>query len=112
MSTRSHIGIENSDGSVRYVYCHFDSYKNLEILRKHYNTSKQVKALIKMGDMSHLAPTIDKCMFYKRDCKGKLRVEKASCRSEFLMKCIEDFTFLFINGTWYWKRWSNPLTEN
>ncbi len=26
MSTHSYIGIENSDGSITYAYCHFDGY--------------------------------------------------------------------------------------
>jgi hypothetical protein len=49
MSTRSTIAIENKDGSIEKVYCHFDGYlqHNGTILQNHYKTEAQVRLLIK-----------------------------------------------------------------
>jgi len=60
MSTRSNIGILNSDKSVNLIYCHWDGYPshNGKILLKHYTTTAKVRALLKLGDISSLAPEI------------------------------------------------------
>jgi hypothetical protein len=49
MSTRSTISIENEDGSIDKVYCHFDGYleHNGRILLNHYKTEPEVRELIK-----------------------------------------------------------------
>lgn len=56
MSTRSRIGIENPDGSVTSIYCHFDG--NPEgvgyTLLFSYASEEQVKELIALGDLSYL----------------------------------------------------------
>ena len=54
MSTRSRIGILNSDGSIDSVYHHFDGYPEwLGVrLKRNYKTSAKVRALIEGGDIS------------------------------------------------------------
>lgn len=56
MATRSTIAIENLDGTVSQVYCHWDGY--LEgvgaTLLKHYNTREAVQKLISGGAISSL----------------------------------------------------------
>lgn len=52
MSTHAYIGIENSDGSVTYAYCHHDGYlahlgKQLVDLSR-----EQAREIIDQGDMS------------------------------------------------------------
>ena len=56
MSTRSTISIQNEDGTVLTVYCHFDGYPehNGRILLDHYNDEKLARELISFGDMSYL----------------------------------------------------------
>ena len=56
MSTRSYIGILNSDNSVDYVYCHYDGYPeyNGVILSEYYNNEDIVRDLISLGDLSSL----------------------------------------------------------
>ena len=56
MSTRSAIGYLQPSGSVRAVFCHWDGYPSHQepILKKHYNTTSKVKALVKPGFMSSL----------------------------------------------------------
>lgn len=61
MATRSRIGIEHEDGVVESIYCHWDGYpsNNGSILQEHYRDSKKVEELIKLGDISSLAPEIE-----------------------------------------------------
>jgi hypothetical protein len=115
MSTRSYIGIVNDDERVRLVYCHFDSYQNLDILINNYNTPDKINELLDMGDIRSLGPTISESEFYIRDCNedsGYNKARIACCISEFLLECVEDYTFLFKNGKWIWRQWSKPLSED
>jgi len=59
MSTRSLIAIE-SDNKIKSVYVHWDGYlkKNGVVLQENYTTQAQVEALIELGDISSLGPTV------------------------------------------------------
>jgi len=60
MSTHAYVGIENSDGSVTYMYVHFDGY--IEDLGRKLAplTRDEAKAFIQMGDSRTLGePFID-----------------------------------------------------
>ncbi len=61
MATRSRIGIENENGTVTSIYCHWDGYieNNGVILHKHYKEREKVQKLIDLGSISSLAPEID-----------------------------------------------------
>jgi hypothetical protein len=56
MATRSRIGIENENGTIESIYCHWDGYpdNNGKILARHYTDTEKVKALIGLGDISSL----------------------------------------------------------
>ena len=71
MSTRSNIGIQNEDGSVEMVYCHWDGYlsNNGAILRKHYLTESKIRKLIAGGDMSSLEDMPSKIDYYGQRSK-------------------------------------------
>ena len=60
MATRSTIAIENLDGTVSQVYCHYDGYidHNGVILQTKYNDRKLVENLIKGGDISTLGSSV------------------------------------------------------
>jgi hypothetical protein len=60
MATRSAIAIENEDGSVTAIYCHWDGYlsNNGRILLEHYSDRNKVQELIKLGDISSLREEI------------------------------------------------------
>lgn len=60
MSTRSHIGIQNEDGSLDVIYCHWDGYPsyNGAILLHHYQDPEKIRELIALGDLSSLAEAI------------------------------------------------------
>ena len=80
MSTRSNIGIRNADGTIKYIYCHFDGYPehNGKILTENYTNINRVNELLKLGDLSVLGKFIgekqdfdnrvrDYCLAYGRD---------------------------------------------
>lgn len=80
MATRSIIAIEEEDGSIRAVYCHFDGYPeyNGRILLDHYLDREKVRSLIDQGGISILGAEIGEphsfersdplmCTFYIRD---------------------------------------------
>ena len=56
MSTNSRIGIQDEDGSIRSVYCHWDGYPacNGKTLYEEYQDREKVMALIELGDLSAL----------------------------------------------------------
>lgn len=61
MSTRPRIGILAPDGTIRSVYCHSDGYPtwNGQKLRDHYSSTKRVKALLALGDLSCINDLLD-----------------------------------------------------
>ena len=60
MSTRSHIGIRNEDGSLDVIYCHWDGYPsyNGALLLHHYQAPEKIRELIALGDISSLAESV------------------------------------------------------
>lgn len=61
MSTRSNIGIENPDGTISAIYCHFDGYLSGvgETLQTHYQDRAKVERLIALGNISALYAKIE-----------------------------------------------------
>ncbi len=60
MGTRSYIGMEREDGSVTYIYCHWDGYPswNGAVLMEHYSSAERMERLLALGDISSLQPRI------------------------------------------------------
>lgn len=60
MATRSTIAMEQPDGRIMQIYCHFDGYLSHhgEILQQHYRDRAKVLALMLLGDLSTLAEEI------------------------------------------------------
>jgi len=136
MATRSTIGVENADGTVIGVYCHWDGYlaNNGKLLFEFYDTEEKIRELISHGDISSLGPTIGEqhpvdnpydygtpeyCEFhnklramttyYGRDC-GEPDSD-AECQiytnaNEFL-KSRQDYNYLFRNNKWYVRRYDH-----
>jgi hypothetical protein len=69
MATRSRIAIENQDGSVISVYCHWDGHieTNGVILNQYYNTKEKVEELIALCNLSSLDKTLETTVAYARD---------------------------------------------
>ena len=112
MSTRSNIGILNEDGTVDYIYCHFDGYveNNGKILNEHYTTEEKVRELIALGDLSILGPEIGEqhdfnglrnknwCLAYGRD-RGESNIEAKKCSYvDYTKEHFEEYVYLFTPG--------------
>lgn len=126
MSTRSWIGIQNNDGSIESIYCHFDGYvsHNGKILFQNYKDEKQIRKLIALKGLSSLGTDPerkmtfeeyndrtykqnqdikDTCIFHPNDKVFVDKSEKAFYeKADF---CIE-YLYLYKNGKWYMRNWA------
>lgn len=115
MGTRSTISMENTDGSVTGIYCHWDGYvsHNGQILFDHYNTPERVQELIALGNISSLGAEIGEkhdfdqsprghCNVYGRD-RGERDQEAvtSSTLREFMDEQAQEFNYHFRRGEWY-----------
>lgn len=119
MSTRSTIAIQNDDGTVTGVYCHWNGYPDYNgiMLVTNYKAPSKVKNMIRLGDMSVLRstwripvgethnfddPCCKVCIYYGRD-RGENDVSPITCNdwSEFINKCGQEYNYLFSNGEWW-----------
>ncbi len=68
MATHSLIGKLDPDGTIRAVYCHWDGHPVHQLpMLKNYDTDEAVHALLDLGELSSLGPTLETCCAYKRD---------------------------------------------
>jgi len=96
MSTRSRIAIENQNGSVTSIYCHFVGYISGvgKLKKENYTTQDKVEALIELGDISSLEMTPASTDAYHRDRCEDLH------KTSYL--CVEDlFNLGFQSGIEY-----------
>lgn len=121
MSTRSRIGIKNSNGTITSIYCHFDGYPDGvgAVLKEHYNDENVIQKFINLGDMSFLTPTIDPnpnlphsfdkpqkgvTVFYGRDRQEENINARISNTEKEYFKLAEDcwgeYAYLWENGKW------------
>ena len=123
MSTRSNIGIRNTDGTVEYIYCHFDGYPeyNGKILTQYYINVNRVKELLKLGDLSVLGKFIgekqdfdnrakDSCLAYGRD-RGETGVSSSTSTLENLLSNTTiDYVYIFDGD--YWECYNTNTKES
>jgi hypothetical protein len=104
MATRSRIGIELEDGTVKSIYCHWDGYPehNGKILNEHYLDRTKVLSLIKLGNISVLDNSISATVAYHRDRGESYTSPRVNSDIEnFFASDIEEFGYVFTNdGNW------------
>ena len=121
MSTNSRIGIEQEDGTVKSIYCHWDGYPSYNgfILNGFYQDRKKVESLISLGDISVLGkkvdpipelvhsfdkPQADVTVAYGRDRKEEgtePRIDESV--DAYLASDVEEYGYLFTKeGKWVW----------
>ena len=116
MATRSRIGMELENGTIRSIYCHWDGYPshNGRILLEHYQDAEKVKGLIALGDISSLEKEVspDAPHSFEKPCDGvtvayhRDRGEPFNSRSNrdldcFLNSDIEEYGYVFTKeGEW------------
>lgn len=127
MGTRSTIAIENADGTVTGIYCHWDGYlsNNGRILAENYTDEAKVRELIALGDLSSLGETVgtkhdfndaprNECNAYGRD-RGEKDIDAKTCASwdVLLADFGQEFDYLFVPGKgWtvrYFAGWDNAV---
>jgi len=112
MGTRSTIAIENADGTVTGIYCHWDGYlsHNGRILAENYTDEAKVRELIGLGDISSLGTEIgtahdfDNCPAgetnaYARD-RGERDVDARTAHNwrQFVAENGQEYDYLFTPG--------------
>jgi hypothetical protein len=116
MATRSHIGVRNLDGTVDYIYCHFDGYPahNGKILTNYYADMDKVNALMKLGDLSILGAEIggqqdfddrsthnrDWCLAYGRDRNEPNTGVKNGNYNNIISDTQVDYVYIFDGDYW------------
>lgn len=115
MSTRSAIGIVNSDNTITAIYCHWagNPAHNGKILVNHYSDETKVRELISIGDLSSLGevvgektdfdtPKKGQCIYYGRD-RGDAGVDCKQFPSLSSVKSFydaSDYFYIFEDGEW------------
>lgn len=63
MATRGAIAVYDPSVGVRAIYCHWDMYPDHvgHVLVRYYNSRERAEALVALGHLSTLAPTLDGC---------------------------------------------------
>ena len=132
MATRSRIAIENQDGTVLSIYCHWDGYpeNNGKILQENYQDQEKVEKLISLGDISSLAPEVDIpdesdhsfdspdiniTVAYHRDRGEDLVPPRVNqTRKGFICSDVEEYGYLFTKeGKWLFiNGHDNPLNQD
>lgn len=126
MATRSTIALEFADDTVQQVYCHWDGYleHNGQILFDHYQDPFKLRDLIDLGDISSLAPSIEKpkghsfnnsvdgyTVFYGRD-RGDPGIEARKFANfedyKARHQCQEYEYILRKDGNWYVSSYERP----
>lgn len=118
MATRSRIAIENEDGSVTSIYCHWDGYPEHvgRILQEYYTDREKVKKLIALGSLSSLFPELEAptdavhsfdkpldgiTIAYHRDRGEELHQQIHKSKENFFGGEIEEYGYLFTKeGVW------------
>lgn len=116
MATRSTIWMVKGDTAVG-IYCHWDGYpKGVgAMLKKHYTTQDKVEALMALGAISSLKPSIEATpghtfdspvegctVAYHRDRGDELMQFNAQFVDGRLLDAsqVEQYTYVFNNGKW------------
>ena len=112
MGTRSTIAIQNEDGSVTGIYCHWDGYlsHNGRILQENYADEAAVRELLALGDLSCLGETVGtkhnfdaapqgECNAYGRD-RGEKDVAARTEHNwrQFRAEYGQEYDYLFTPG--------------
>lgn len=122
MSTRCYVGKMNSDGSIRAIYVHHDGYLDGvgAVLTEYYDNEEKIDKLLDLGDMSSLGikpigtwtefpelPNYDLCQTYRERGEKNVEAKVYGNLDTYLELCDEDYTYLYKDGSWYYRRWDD-----
>ena len=103
MATRCNIGLEDTDGSVRYIYCHWDGYPSGtgRILQEDWNSYTLVSNMINKGNMSYLGRNLGDTEFYckegdpNEEDEGFKYCKDVNAYSTTAANCFIEYVYLF-----------------
>lgn len=110
MGTRSTIGLQNIDGSVTSIYCHWDGYISGvgKALVNSFPTTDTALSLVRLGDLSSVAGKEGPVAFHRDRNENWEDVQPRVYHSfEDYSKNIgrdydnNGFHYLFVNGKWF-----------
>jgi hypothetical protein len=116
MATRSRIAIENQDGTVTSIYCHFDGYLSGvgKKLFEHYDREKTEK-LMELGDISVLGESTLDTIAYHRDRNEDLCFKTFPNTQDLFdygfESGVEYVYCLHNNGIWAVKEYDSSIVE-
>lgn len=101
MSTNAYIGMVTDEGTIRYIYSHWDGYLSGvgNTLLENYNTTAQVQELLENGDVSVLEDSIGTSEFYHRD-RGEPFNEVAAQETDDLYDLANEFNYVWTGSEW------------
>ena len=113
MSTRSRIAIENQDGTVTSIYCHFDGYLSGVgiLLKEYYTTQPKVQALIELGDISALDMTPTSTTAYHRDRGEDFNQTTDKDVESFFNENYQKYSYLFTKDNRWLVSNGGPVAE-
>ena len=106
MATRSLIGIQLDEKTVKYSYCHWDGYvdNNGRILLESYRDKDKIIDLIQRGSFSSLRPLIDDIEYYEEEVENDYMGNIDVPINEYLSKDNyhgEEYKYLYtLNNEW------------
>lgn len=101
MATRSNIGIENEDGSVDYVYCHWDGYPTGVGASIIDMGRQEARALIDKGDMSTVGEHYHEIRNEPWEMVKPLTASSIDDYSQEAFKANNDYAYIITrDGTW------------
>ena len=106
MTTRSYIAIQDTNGTCRSSYCHWDGYPehNGLILCESYKTRADVEKLINLGSLSKLDDTPETCFAYHRDRGDEYDPPAVHKNRQELIEYFKgswaEYIYLYVLGTW------------
>lgn len=121
MATRSRISIQNDNGTIDSIYCHWDGYPsyNGRLLLKYYSNEEKIRELIALGNISSLKekanpnkdfehsfvkPQDDVTIAYHRDRQEEFRMSKFINEAHLIghkNKSGEEFNYLWKDNAWH-----------
>lgn len=103
MATRSRIGVELPNGTVKSIYCHWDGYveHNGSVLVESYDTPEKITALLNRGDLSFLDKTPEASEAYRDRGEADVDAIEHSNIDDFISYAEEAYVYLFRNEEWW-----------
>lgn len=111
MATRSTIAVQNEDGTVERIYCHWDGYLDGvgDTLATNFDSLKLAQTLVALGDCSVVSGAADISEVESYHGKGEpfedVAPKKFATLKEYKQSIADgegqEYNYIFTKGEWY-----------